>query len=181
MLAATSWSALADAGTGAAPNPSEYTYEGILQKVAQRQISDIECIYGYEFAKHGRHAEARVILTYCAGERRLTQAMTMLSWMDENGYALDRPDFASAAEWDRRAAELGDSNAQFNYGLNLLRGQGVRQNLPEGRAYIDRAAASGHKAAQQLAADGYHLSGVAGISENRGRGGRDHVDVANAK
>ena len=141
-------------------NPSEYTYEGILRKVSERRLSDIECIYGYEFAKHGRHPEARLILNYCAGERRLTQAMTLLSWMDENGYALDCPDLASAAEWDRRAAELGDSNAQYNYGLRLLRGYGVRQDISAGRGYIDRAAASGDEAAQRLVADHYEVSGV---------------------
>lgn len=101
----------------------------------------------------------------------------MLSWMDENGYALDGPDFASAAEWDRRAAELGDSNAQFNYGVKLLRGHGVPQDLVQGRAYIDRAAANGDEAAGQLAANDYDLSSVAGLGHHRAHGGKDRTGI----
>lgn len=161
-------------------NPSEYTYEGVLEKIKHRQISDIECIYGYEFAKHGRHAEARLILNYCAGERGLTQAMTMLSWMDENGYAIDRPDYEAAARWDRRAADLGDPNAQLNYGLSLLRGHGVELNNEEGREYIRRAAANGDKVAKQLVANGYNLAGVAGLNRNQAHAAGERMGMAKA-
>ena len=159
-------------------NAGEYTYDSLQLKLAQHQLSDLECVYGYEFAKHGHHQEARKILNYCAGERHLTQSMTLLSWMDENGYGLDGPDLASAATWDRRAADLGDSNAQFNYGLKLLEGRGVAKNIAEGRRYIDQAAAKGDRAAQQLAAKSYDLSSVTRISEDRPHAGNDLLDMA---
>lgn len=180
ILAAASGAASAEDSGDGVLNPNEYTYEGVLQKVVHRQISELECIYGYEFAKHGRHADARVILNYCAEERRLTQAMTMLSWMDENGYAIDRPNFVSAAVWDRRAADLGDANAQLNYGLKLLRGVGVRQDLAKGQVYIDRAAANGDEVAKQLAAQNYDYSDIAGIAHDRGEKGQARLSSMNA-
>lgn len=149
-------------------NPSEYTLEQILHKVERGELTDIECIYGYEAAKHGKHVPARRIIRYCAVVRQLTQSMTLLAWMDENGYALEGgPDLVSAAAWDRRAAERGDSNAQYNYGLKLLRGRGVARDVTEGRRYIDQAAANGDRSAQELVADNYDLSNVVGIAEDR--------------
>ncbi|MEO1204820.1 MAG: tetratricopeptide repeat protein [Pseudomonadota bacterium] len=149
-------------------NPREYTLEQIMLKVKRGDLTDIECIYGYETAKHGKHVPARVIIRFCAEVRQLTQAMTLMAWMDENGYGLDSgPDLASAAEWDRLAAERGDSNAQHNYGLKLLRGRGVPQNLAEGRRYIDLAAANGDRSARQIVADNYNLANVVGIGMDR--------------
>ncbi|MCH9806926.1 MAG: sel1 repeat family protein [Alphaproteobacteria bacterium] len=149
-------------------NPSEYTLERILHKVERNELTDLECIYGYETAKHGMHDPARIIVRHCAEVKKLPQSMTFMAWMDENGYGLDGgPDLVSAAKWDRRAAERGDSNAQYNYGLKLLRGRGVARDLDEGRRFIDLAAANGDTSAQELAADNYDLSNVVGIGEDR--------------
>ena len=171
LLAVTSSAAQANdmvVYKGGVLNPAEYTLDLIMLKVKRGEISDIECIYGYEAAKHGKHAPARVIMRYCAEVRKLPQSMTLLAWMDENGYALEGgPNLESAAKWDRRAAELGDSNAQFNYGLKLLRGHGVPRNFAKGRRYIDMAAANGDRAAAQLAADKYDLKNVVGIDADR--------------
>ncbi|MEL7049604.1 MAG: sel1 repeat family protein [Pseudomonadota bacterium] len=149
-------------------NPQEYTLEQIMLKVKRGELTDIECIYGYETAKHGKHAPARIIIRYCAEMRKLPQAMTLMAWMDENGYGLDGgPDLASAAEWDRLAAESGDSNAQYNYGLKLLRGRGVARDVAKGRRQIDLAAANGDTAARSLIADNYNLTNVVGIGKER--------------
>lgn len=149
-------------------NPSEYTLEQILLKVEYNDLSEIECIYGYEVAKHGMHEPARVIIRHCAEDKQLTQAMTFMAWMDANGYALaGGPDLASAARWDRRAADLGDSNAQFNYGVTLLIGRGVDQDAAEGRRYIDLAAANGDESAKALAAARYDVSTVVGLYQDR--------------
>lgn len=140
-------------------NPSEYTKENIFRKIESNSLSKIECIYGYETAKHGMHKSARVILEYCAETKNMTQAMTLLSWMDENGYGLsDGPNLVSAANWDRRAAELGDSNAQFNYGLKLLAGCGVDKDIEKGKEYIDLAAGNGYELAQLYVKSGYGTS-----------------------
>lgn len=153
-------------------NPSEYTLQDILMKVETHQLTDIECIYGYEAAKHGRYPPARVILNYCAGDKELPQAMTLLSWMDENGYGLDTgPDLVSAAAWDQRAAEMGDSNAQFNYGVKLMIGRGVDVDADAGRRFVDMAAANGDHGAILLVAANYDTSAVVGLTEER-LGGR---------
>lgn len=149
-------------------NPEEYTLGQMLLKVKRNQMTDIECIYGYESAKHGRHDPARTIISYCAEVRKLPQAMTLLAWMDENGYGLDTgPNLASAAEWDRKAAERGDSNAQYNYGLKLLRGRGVERDVAKGRHNIKLAAAAGDSSAQELVDNNYDLSTVVGIGMER--------------
>ncbi len=156
------------ADQGGVLNPAEYTLEHILLKVERGELTDIECMYGYETAKHGIFGPARVIIRYCAENRKLPQSMTFMAWMDENGYGLETgPDLASAVEWDRRAAELGDSNAQYNYGLKLLRGRGVAKNVAEGRRYINIAAANGDSAAQKLVADNYDLNSAVGVGKDR--------------
>ena len=56
-----------------------------------------------------------------------------MAWTGDNRY--DRPsDPAKAAEWDRKAAEAGYSIGQFNFGLDLLRGHGVRRAARQGDA-----------------------------------------------
>ena len=76
------------------------------------------------------------------------------SYMAHNGYGQpENP--AEAAEWDRRAAELGDPVGQFNYGLDLLRGHGIARDPIRGRQWVDRAAAQGLDSALELQSSGY--------------------------
>ena len=134
-------------------NPSSLTIDYWVRRLDEKPFDQKICIYGYPAAKMGDHVAARRIFEACS-TAGVEMAMPWMSWTEENGY--DKPsDPAKAAEWDRRLAEKGNALGALNYGLDLLRGHGVPQDLGEGRAYIDRAAAGGDVTAKDLAAHDY--------------------------
>ena len=58
----------------------------------------------------------------------------------------------TAAEWFRKAAEAGQPEAQFKYGMCLRDGSGVPQNLQAAAEWFRKAANAGYpEAAQELA------------------------------
>lgn len=79
-------------------------------------------------------------------------------------------DFAEAARWYRRAAELGLAGAQVNLGSMYLQGQGVNEDPVEAALWFERAARQGHPIAQyNLGA--MHLKGLGvPLSEPRALG-----------
>ncbi|MDJ0614552.1 MAG: sel1 repeat family protein [Rhizobiaceae bacterium] len=133
---------------GGTLNPDEMSLNSALQKAINGEVSMVVCAQGYLMTKKGSHEEARRIFKNCA-EAGYTGTMTWMSYMEQNGFGEDE-DATASAEWDQKAAELGDPIGEFNYGLNLLRGYGVEQNEALGKALIDRAARNGVKAAKQL-------------------------------
>lgn len=52
-----------------------------------------------------------------------------------------------AAVWFLSAAEAGEAKAQHEYGLALANGDGVEIDRREGAAWLEKAAAQGHKEA----------------------------------
>lgn len=140
-------------------NPEELSLEGMMDRLRHGEIDPMNYAIGYGAAKSGRHEEARQIFQEAIDRTGSVQAMTWMSWIEDNG--LSGPENpAAAAEWDRRAAELGSEVAAFNYGLDLLRGRGVRKNEVEGRKMIDRAAAMGDTSAQHLIDNDYDVKSV---------------------
>lgn len=53
-------------------------------------------------------------------------------------------DLAKAAEWYRKAADLGGADAQVNYGHMLETGSGVEKNATEAASWYAKAAAQEH-------------------------------------
>lgn len=140
--------ALADDG---ALNPMEMA---IIDDVSAKP-SLATCVSGYYLVKKGDFGDGYQIHKNCA-EAGYTGSMIWLSYMYQNGYmGEENPEMS--AYWDLRAAEAGSEVGMFNYGLDLLRGYGVPQSDEEGRAWIDRAAALGHKHARELQAADYDL------------------------
>lgn len=156
--------AVAGADNGGMLNPDELSLDYFARKSEQGFVDPMGSIHGYMAAKSGDYDTARRILEKQAAQG-VTQAMTWMAWMDDNGLgAPEDPD--KAAAWDRRAAEAGDHVGMFNYGLDLLRGRGVRQDEAAGRAMIDRAALAGDETAKALIADGYDLDTVTPDADN---------------
>jgi TPR repeat protein len=88
-----------------------------------------------------------------------------MSQLDNNGLGGEyNPE--AAAEWDRKAAELGDPVGKFNYGLDLMRGHGVKQDDSLGRQYVDEAAAEGLEIARRLQGADYDLDEVTPDADN---------------
>jgi len=145
-------------------NPESGTIAYFVRKLEAGQVDPMGAIYGYAAAKAGDNETARKIFEVYA-KRGNTQAMTWMAWLLDNG--LGGPeDAAGAAEWDRRAMLEGCHIGTFNYGLDLMRGRGVPQDMVQGRALIDKAAAMGDKTAQTLKDANYDLDVVTPDADN---------------
>ena len=59
-------------------------------------------------------------------------------------------DFEKAADWFKKAAELGDFAAQRNLGYLYLKGKGVKKDKAEARKWLEKAAAQGDVYAAEL-------------------------------
>lgn len=139
-------------------NPEELSLRGALARVRIGEPTPMDSALAYGAAKAGLHETAREIFTDSA-RRGNVQGMTWLSWMEDNGLAgPENPE--AAAEWDRRAAELGSEVAMFNYGLDLLRGRGVPPDAVKGRQVIRKAAELGERSAQHLIENDWDLDSV---------------------
>ncbi|MEJ6402683.1 tetratricopeptide repeat protein [Yoonia sp. 2307UL14-13] len=145
-------------------NPDEMTWQRYVEDAENGKTGMALCSMGYALTKSGDHDAARTLFLNCA-EDGYTGAMTWMSQLDNNGLGGEYdPD--AAAEWDRRAAELGDPVGKFNYGINLMRGHGVAQDETLGRELVDQAAAEGLPIAQRLAAADYDLDEVTPDADN---------------
>ncbi|MEL7050127.1 MAG: sel1 repeat family protein [Pseudomonadota bacterium] len=145
-------------------NPQNGTIEFFVRKLDAGIVDPMGAIYGYAAAKAGDNETARRIFQVYA-ERGNTQAMTWMSWLEDNGLGgPENPE--AAAEWDRRAMAAGDHIGTYNYGLDLLRGRGVARDEVVGRQMIDKAAAMGDKTAQTLKDADYDLDVVTPDADN---------------
>jgi TPR repeat protein len=134
------------------------TWQRFVERAEDGETDMVLCSMGYMMTKSGDHASARTLFRNCA-EAGWTGAMTWMSQLDGNG--LGAPfDPGAAAEWDRKAAELGDPVAKFNYGLDLMRGHGVARDMDAGRALVDEAATEGLGIARRLREADYDLDAV---------------------
>lgn len=139
-------------------NPDEMSLARNVERALEGDVNFVTCASGYLMTKHGDHASARIVFEECA-RQGFTGAMTWMSYLDDNGFGA--PENAErASEWDLKAAEMGDPIAQFNYGLDLLRGRGVQTNSELGKQFVDRAAKSGFKDALALQKSGYDYTSV---------------------
>jgi len=149
---------------GGTLNPDEMTWQCMLERADRGETDMVLCASGYMLTKSGDHENARKIFENCA-EAGYTGAMTWMSQLDDNGLGADEnPD--AAAEWNRRAAEAGDTVGKFNHGIDLLRGRGIARDPIKGRKLVDEAAAEGLVAAQRLKGAGYDLDEVTPDADN---------------
>ena len=145
-------------------NPEEMTLDSFIKKGREGKADMIICSMGYPATKSGSHEEARAIFEACI-KAGYTQAMTWMSYLHDNGYGgPEDPDAAAAL--DKMAADAGDPVGQFNYGLDLMRGRGVRQDEAAGRKMVDRAAAQGLPIAKRMVESGYDLDEVTPDADN---------------
>jgi uncharacterized protein len=57
-------------------------------------------------------------------------------------------DYAEAVKWYRKAAELGEAEAQVNLGTMFSEGQGATRNYIEAYVWFSRSAAQGNERAK---------------------------------
>jgi len=145
-------------------NPDEMTWQRYIERAEDGETGMVLCSMGYALTKSGDHASARTLLLNCA-EDGYSAAMTWMGQLDNNGLGGDY-DPEAAAEWDRRAAALGDPVGQFNYGIGLMRGHGVQRDEERGRQLVDEAAAGGLRIARRLAEAEYDLDAITPDADN---------------
>jgi len=73
-------------------------------------------------------------------------AHTLIARIHDEGLGVPKNP-SLAAQWYKRAAELGDVNAAFAYGAMLAEGRGVEKDRTAAGAMFERAARTGHAAA----------------------------------
>ena len=145
-------------------NPQDTGFGRVMRNIDNGVTDMATCANGYHITKAGRHEAARKLFEACAAAG-YTGAMTWMSQLDNNGLGGDyNPD--RAANWDKRAADLGDPVGKFNHGLNLMRGHGVPRDEDLGRSYVDAAAKDGLKIARRLQGAGYDLNEVTPDADN---------------
>lgn len=164
LLLALSGPAFAETEDFGTTNPHEMTWQSYVDQARRGETGMVLCSMGYALTKSGDHVSARILFENCANDG-YTGAMTWMSQLDNNGLGGEYdPD--AAAEWDRRAAEAGDPVGLYNYGLDLIRGHGARQDVARGQAMVDQAAAAGLPIAQRLQASGYDPEEVTPDADN---------------
>lgn len=147
-------------------NREELTLNRVIENIRRGEISMTSCAAGYFMTKKGDHSDARLTFETCANAGN-TAAMAWMGYLDDNGYGNEGGiDPEGAAEWNRRAAELGDPIGMFNHGIDLMRGWGVAENSEAGRAFVDRAAEQGVEIAQRLQGANYDLNEITPDADN---------------
>ncbi|MGH1578627.1 tetratricopeptide repeat protein [Planktotalea sp.] len=145
-------------------NPEDTGVAMLKRKIEMGVIDSVTCSLGINATKNSDHALSRKLTRLCA-EAGYTKAMTWMSQLENNGLGGDyNPD--ASAEWDRRAAEAGDSVGKFNHGLNLMRGHGTRLDHALGRRFVDQAAKEGLRIAKRLQEADYDLNEVTPDADN---------------
>jgi uncharacterized protein len=134
-------------------NPEEQTLDYFANRYDFTNGKSTACIYGYWATKSGDHGDAKKIFDKCIAAG-VDAVYPWESYMSQNGYAT-RQSLEDADAWDRKSAERGYKVGQFNHGLNLLRGYGVKQDIAAGKAMINLSAAQGFEAAQDVIDSGY--------------------------
>ncbi len=71
------------------------------------------------------------------------RAMHNLAVMNAEAAAAGKPDYAEAAQWFRKAGQLGIRDSQFNLGILYARGMGVPQDLIQSWLWFSLAAQQG--------------------------------------
>lgn len=112
-----------------------------------------------------RHVQARELFEACANDGWTGAMAAWMSQMENNGLgAPENPDAAADLGPPRRWA--GRSVGQLNYGLDLMRGRGVRADEALGRAYVGRRRGRAFSDARRLQAAGYDLDEVTPDADN---------------
>ena len=111
---------------------------------------------GY-FATALKEAMARI-----AKNRHDGAAMALVGEIYAQGLAVNK-DLGEAAKWDKLAAQQGNREGTFAYGMALLTGNGAPKDRDAARTMLERAAAAGHPGAL------YNLGVMAVEGDGKGR------------
>lgn len=116
---------------------------------------DFVCALGYFSTKSGDHETALKIFRNCSG-RGNSGTKIWMSYMYQNGYGVDKDPSKSTA-WLKDAADDGYSIGQYNYGISLLKGYGIKRDIEAGREMVLKAAKQDDRHAKILIDSNYDV------------------------
>lgn len=116
------------------------------------------CWKAHELRKASMNKKAFPVLLECA-KRGHDISMLDLASMYETGAGVERSN-QQAAKWLKKSSDRGFSTAQLYYGIALLTGKGVKQNIAEGKTLIHRAAAQADHLAINLINSNYDIESI---------------------
>ena len=117
-------------------NPLETGFGRVMEDIANGKTDMMTCATGYYIAKSARYPMARKLFEACA-DAGYTQAITWMSYLDDNGFGGEYDPDASSA-WDRRARKLKRKCKAFVYSLRY-RKSGVAAAISAVRISVMRA------------------------------------------
>lgn len=131
-------------------NPDELSLNAYItnMKSSLSRGHDFVCALGYWATKEGRHEKAVKIFRTCADHGNQGSKIWM-SYMHQNGFGVKK-DAKASTDWLKDAADDNYSIGQYNYGLALLKGYGVKRDLNAAKKMIFKAAEQGDTHAKIL-------------------------------
>lgn len=134
---------------GGTLNPDEGGIAQITEALAARpERAGFLCWIVYEAQKGGQHGEAIEALKQCAAAGN-EPSMILLSHAYENGLGVKRND-VQATHWVKQAAVRFYPTGQYHFGMALLEGKGVQQDLAQAKFWLERAALGGDEDAKAI-------------------------------
>jgi hypothetical protein len=115
------------------------------------------CDAAYLLDKGGNHDDAILFFTECS-KRGNAPSMIYLASLYEQNLPGHPAQLDKAAYWQQKAAESGYSLGKFHWGVALLLGKGVEQDIDAGKDWINQAAQAGQKPAKEMVAAGYKVT-----------------------
>ncbi len=136
-------------------NPEELTIQHFAKYHDFKQGDPIMCTVGWLAIKLAYYDEGAKIFKQCA-EMGNEASMIWMAQLYDNGLGVVK-DPKIAVEWERKAAELGYSIGEYNYGLSILRGRTEIQDMAVGKNWVKRAADQGDNSARTLIESDFDL------------------------
>lgn len=142
-------------------NPIEESIEYQLEKMKTGQTNGtltVLCWKAHELRKAGQSKKAYPALLTCAKNGH-DISMLYLANMYETGSGVEQ-NYVTAASWLKRTSDRGFSSGQLYYGIALILGKGVKQDIETGKELIRKAAAQDDQTAKDLILANFNVSTV---------------------
>jgi hypothetical protein len=142
--------------TAAPKAEAEATLESIRAELAANPEPAVARTRAEELAKAGKLLDGQFLLFKYAGDKGDAAAARALGgFYDPDTWAKDSsplpaPNPSEAARWHKQAAEAGDAESQYRYGMLLKQGRTEATDGPEQAvAWLRKAADQGHEGAKK--------------------------------
>lgn len=141
-------------------NPDELSLNSYISRMGNdlKNGKDFVCSLGYLATKSGKHQKAVKIFNKCS-EHGNQGSKVWMSYMYQNGYGVKKDPIASTA-MVKEAADANYSVGQFNYGLALIKGYGVKRDVETGKSLVFKAAKQGDRHAKMLVDSNFNPDSV---------------------